>query len=123
MTGANRAFIEIRDNGNSLMSDTRNAGTHGGIRNSQPSTPDHEHKRISRWETACLINRILNVEQRLSFPVRFVVAEVSGAARAGMPPIHPFRTSKYVALGESRLWLESTTNILASILRFYFNEP
>jgi hypothetical protein len=40
-----------------------------------------------------------------------------------MPPIHPFRTSKYVALGESRLWLESTTNILASILRFYFNEP
>jgi hypothetical protein len=39
-----------------------------------------------------------------------------------MPPIHPFRTSKCVALGESRLWLESTTNILASILRFYFNE-
>jgi hypothetical protein len=55
--------------------------------------------------------------------LRFVLGEVSGATRAGMPPIHPFRTSKCVALGESRLWLESTTNILASILRFYLGEP
>jgi hypothetical protein len=72
------------------------------------SLPDQSHSE-------CGLEALLSL--------RFVFGEVSGAARAGMPPIHTFRTSKCVPLGESRLWLESTTNILASILRFYFNEP